>query len=57
LLLFPAGSKTIDDQLAFERPVDQVVYFNGHWPVFAHRSDDLGSFRLFTTQSIVNGFA
>lgn len=57
LPLFPAGSTAINDQLAFERRGDQVVYFNGHLPVFTHRSDDLGSFRLFTTQLIVNGTA
>ena len=32
----------------------QVVYFNGHLPVFTHGVSDLGSFRLFTTQLIVN---
>jgi len=36
---------------------NQVVYFNGHLPVFTHPVDDLASFRFFTTQLIVNGTA
>jgi transposase len=57
LPLFASGTTEINEALAFERREDQVVYFNGHLPVFTHRSDDLGSFRLFTTQLIVNGTA
>jgi len=57
LPLFATGTTRINDVLAFERREDQVVYYNGHLPVFTHRSDDLGSFRLFTTQLIVNGTA
>ena len=33
----------------------QVVYVHGHLPVFQHRSDDLESFRLFTSQLILTG--
>ena len=43
--------------MAFERQADQVVYFHGHLPVFTHRTEDLASFRLFTTQLILNGTA
>jgi hypothetical protein len=57
LPLFPSGTKAINEVLAYERREDQVVYYNGHLPVFTHRTDDLGSFRLFTTQLIVNGTA
>jgi len=57
LPLFPSGTTVINDELAFERRENQVVYFNGHLPVFTHRTDDLASFRLFTTQLIVNGTA
>jgi len=57
LPLFPHGSTAIKDQLAFERQADQVVYFHGHLPVFTHRTEDLASFRLFTTQLILNGTA
>jgi len=32
-----------------------VVYFNGHLPVFTHARKDLASFRLFTSQLIMEG--
>jgi len=57
LPLFPSGTTVINEALAHERREDQVVYFNGHLPVFTHRTEDLASFRLFTTQLIVNGTA
>lgn len=57
LPLFPSGTTLLNEVLAFARREDQVVYYNGHLPVFTHRTDDLGSFRLFTTQLIVNGTA
>ena len=57
LPLFPHGTTAITPELAFERRDEQVVYFNGHLPVFTHEAKDLASFRLFTTQLIVNGTA
>jgi transposase len=57
LPIFPAGTTHITPELAFERRGEQVVYFNGHLPVFTHETKDLASFRLFTTQLIVNGTA
>ena len=57
LPLFPDGSTSINAELAFERRADQVVYFNGHLPVFTHEVKDLASFRFITTQLIVNGTA
>jgi transposase len=57
LPLFPAGTTPITPELAVARRADQVVYYNGHLPVFTHEAKDLGSFRLFTTQLIVNGTA
>lgn len=57
LPLFPHGTTPITPELAFQRREDQVVYFNGHLPVFTHETKDLASFRLFTTQLIVNGTA
>jgi transposase len=57
LPLFPVGTTAITPELAFERRADQVVYFNGHLPVFTHPVEDLASFRFFTTQLIVNGTA
>ena len=57
LPVFPAGTTAITTELAFERRDNQVVYFNGHLPVFTHTAQDLASFRFFTTQLIVNGTA
>ena len=55
--MFPEGTTLITSELAFERRDSQVVYFNGHLPVFTHEAEDLGSFRLFTSQLIINGTA
>jgi transposase len=57
LPIFPVGTTEINESLAVERRDAQVVYFNGHLPVFTHATDDLASFRFFTTQLIVNGTA
>ncbi len=54
LLLFPVGTTAITAELAFERRDEHVVFFNGHLPVFTHRTEDLASFRFFTAQLIVN---
>ena len=55
LPVFPAGSTDINANLAFECRDNQVIYFNGHLPVYTHAADDLAGFRFFTTQLIVNG--
>jgi transposase len=57
LPIFPSGSTTITPELAFEKRNGQVVYFNGHLPVFTHTEEDLGAFRLYTSQLIINGTA
>lgn len=57
LPVFPDGTTSITPELAFEKREGRVVYFNGHLPVFLHAAEDLGAFRLFTSQLIVNGTA
>jgi len=57
LPLFPSGTTAITPELAFERRDNQVVYYNGHLPVFTHELGDLSSFRMFTSQLIINGTA
>jgi hypothetical protein len=57
LPIFPAGTTSITPELAFEKRDGRVVYLNGHLPVFMHAAEDLGAFRLFTSQLIVNGTA
>jgi transposase len=57
LPIFPAGSVEINRDLACRTEGEQVVYYNGHLPVFTHAKKDLASFRLFTGQLIVQGSA
>src|SRR3974377_732649 len=57
LPIFPAGSVEITQDLAGRTGGDQVIYYNGHLPVFTHAKKDLASFRLFTSQLIVQGSA
>jgi len=57
LPVFPNGSVEINGDLACRTEDGQVVYYNGHLPVFMHGKDDLASFRLFTAQLIVQGSA
>ena len=55
LPIFPEGTTDITAEIGFERQDKQVVYLNGHLPVFTHGVDDLMSFRFFTSQLIANG--
>jgi transposase len=57
LPVFPAGSVEITRELACRAEEEQVVYCNGYLPVFTHAKKDLASFRLFTSQLIVQGSA
>ena len=57
LPMFPAGSVEINRDLACRTEGEAVVYFNGHVPVFTHARSDLASFRMFTSQLIVQGSA
>jgi hypothetical protein len=57
LPVFPAGTTPITPELAFEQRAGRVVYFNGHLPVYMHPAEDLGAFRLYTSQLIINGTA
>jgi transposase len=56
LPIFPAGSVEINRALACRVEGDQVVYFNGHLPVFTHAKKDLASVRHFSSQ-LVQGSA
>lgn len=57
LPIFPQGTSLINPDLAVKCQADQVVYYNGHLPVFTHEARDLASFRFFATQLIINGTA
>jgi hypothetical protein len=53
--MFPSGVTHITDQLAFRKENGQVIYFNGHMPIFSHAENDAASFRMITSQFCVNG--
>lgn len=57
LPIFPSNSTLITPDLAFEEREGRVWYFSGHLPIFSHLVEDLKSFRLFTSQLIINGVA
>ena len=54
LPIFPAGVTHINSEIAFEEREGTVYYFNGHLPVFVHEKSDLATFRLFSTQLVIN---
>ena len=57
LPFFPDGVEHITSELAFERKDGQVIYFNGHMPVFIHSEEDIRTFRMITAQFCINGNA
>lgn len=57
LPMFPAEATSINPLLGFCRKDDMVYYFNGMMPIFSHGVSELNSFRLITSQLIVNGNA
>ena len=57
LPIFPEGVTRITPELAFQKRDGQVYYFNGQMPVFSHAVDDLATFKMITSQFVVNGNA
>jgi len=57
LPFFPAGATHITPELAFQKENAQVIYFNGHMPVFIHEEKDVATFRMITSQFCFNGNA
>jgi transposase len=57
LPIFSEGVTPVTADLAFERRDGRVTYFNGTMPVFTHDEDDLATFRMITSQFVVNGNA
>ena len=53
--MFPADVTEINDLVSFAKRVGTVYYFNGPMPVFSHAESDRPSFRMFTSQLVVNG--
>jgi transposase len=57
LPMFPDGVTEITNELAFAKRDGRVTYFYGHLPVFGHDEDDIETFRMITSQFVVNGNA
>ena len=57
LPIFPAGVTPITSEIAYQCEEGKVCYFNGHLPVFIHDKKELATFRLFTSQLVINGNA
>ncbi|MDF1546252.1 MAG: helix-turn-helix domain-containing protein [Bacteroidales bacterium] len=55
LPFFPEDIELINNYIGFQKKHCIVYYFNGAMPVFQHHENDYASFRLFTSQLIVNG--
>lgn len=57
LPIFAAGMTLITRELGAQCRDGTVTYFNGCMPVFSHSGDDLRTFRMITSQFVVNGNA
>lgn len=55
LPFFPEEIELINNYIGFQNINGTVYYFNGAMPVFQHPEKDYASFRLFTSQLVVNG--
>jgi len=55
LPFFPENIELINCYIGVQKKNDTVFYFNGAMPVFQHPENDYSSFRLFTSQLVVNG--
>ena len=55
LPIFSEDVTQINEILAFAKRRGQVYYFHAGLPVFSHDEHDLRSFRMFTSQLVVNG--
>ena len=57
LPFFPEDIELINNYIGVIKKNGTIFYFNGAMPVFQHSENDYASFRLFTTQLVVNGNA
>jgi transposase-like protein len=55
LPMFPADVTEINELVSFAKRAGTVYYFNGPMPVFSHAEADRASFRMFSSQLVVNG--
>ena len=57
LPFYPEDITLINSNVGFLKQQGIVYYYNGSMPIFQHPEDDIRSFRLFTSQLVVNGNA
>jgi len=55
LPFFPEDIELINLHIGVQKQNGIIYYFNGMMPIFQHPEDDYASFRLFTSQLVVNG--
>ena len=55
LPFFPDDIELINIHIGVQKKNGIVYYFNGMMPIFQHPEADYASFRLFTSQLVVNG--
>ena len=55
LPIFPAGVTEINSNIAVQKKDRKIWYIYGHLPVFHHDEEDVQSFRMFTSQMIIDG--
>jgi len=55
LPVFPEGVTHLTPEIAFQRQDGWITYIHGMLPVFRHEERDVASFRLFTSQLVVQG--
>ena len=55
LPIFSSGITLITNELGYECRDGTVTYFVGQLPVFQHPEDDVATFRMITSQFVVNG--
>lgn len=52
---FPEDATLINRYLGVQKKENIVFYFNGMMPIYQHPKDDYDSFRIITSQCVVNG--
>lgn len=55
LPVFPSGAVEINGVIGVQKEAGVVWYLHGHLPLFQHEERDVRSFRMITSQMIVNG--
>ncbi len=57
LPFFPEEIRLINSRVGFMKKGGIVYYFAGMMPIYQHPEEDIKSFRLITSQLVVNGNA